>query len=266
MTMPAELGGYPFICNLRDTISREVCFTGYYEPQETAIVRSILRPGMNFVDVGANWGYFTLLSASLVGVNGRVLSLEPDPRLYAMLSENVTRSRLDHVTPLQLAAADQGGKRLLAGYKENSENFGISRIIGTSNGQDNEFQVTCDSIDHVLDQHHMESVDLMKMDIEGGEAFAISGLRDSLRNERVKRLLLELHPVELVQHGNSAANIIETLQGAGYQAWTIDHSLAATRSAAYQTAVNAAKFLRPLNMRDQLDAWPHQLWLAPGIQ
>src|SRR5579862_7639716 len=93
MSMPAELGGYQFTCNLRDTISREVCFTGYYEPQETAIVRSILRPGMNFVDVGANWGYFTLLSASLVGANGRVLSLEPDPRLFLMLSENVRRSR-----------------------------------------------------------------------------------------------------------------------------------------------------------------------------
>lgn len=93
MPMRTELGGYTFVCNLRDSISREVCFTGYYEPQETALVRSILRPGMNFVDVGANWGYFTLLAASLVGERGRVLSLEPDPRLFRKLSGNITRSR-----------------------------------------------------------------------------------------------------------------------------------------------------------------------------
>ena len=109
MRMPDDVGGYPFRCDLRDIISREVCFTGTYEPQETTLVRAILRPGMTFVDVGANWGYFTLLAASLVGTTGRVLSLEPDPRLFSILQENVGRSGLDHVTPLQLAAAHQAG-------------------------------------------------------------------------------------------------------------------------------------------------------------
>jgi FkbM family methyltransferase len=252
MPMRRELGGHAFICNLRDSISREVCFTGYYEPQETAIVRSILRPGMNFVDVGANWGYFTLLSASLVGEKGRVLSLEPDPRLFPMLCENIARSGLDHVTALQLAAADKARKRILAGYQENNDNFGISRIVSASNGHDYEFQVETDSLDHVLAQHHLESVDLMKMDIEGAEAFAISGLGDSLRNTRVKRLLLELHPVQLAEHGSDIAKLIQTLHAAGYRAWTIDHSLAATRYAAYETRVNVAELLRSLSMSDHL--------------
>src|SRR5262249_13205461 len=90
--MPEDLGGDSFECDLRDAISREVCFTGRYEPQETALVRSILRPGMSFVDVGANWGYFTLLAAHLVGKGGRVISLEPDPRLFPILQRNVTRN------------------------------------------------------------------------------------------------------------------------------------------------------------------------------
>jgi predicted methyltransferase len=49
-------------------------------PQETALVRRLLNPGMTFVDVGANRGYFTLLGASLVGPAGRVVSVEADPR------------------------------------------------------------------------------------------------------------------------------------------------------------------------------------------
>src|SRR6266566_1848196 len=104
MHLPEEVGGYSFRCDLRDTISREVCFTGRYEPQETALGRSTWRPGMSFVDVGANWGYFTLLAASLVGTNGRVLSLEPDPRLFSILRDNIVRSGLNQVTALQLAA------------------------------------------------------------------------------------------------------------------------------------------------------------------
>src|SRR5438309_3356841 len=50
----ATLGSFTFQCDLRDQIAREVCFTGCYEPQETAIVQHLLSPGMVFVDVGAN--------------------------------------------------------------------------------------------------------------------------------------------------------------------------------------------------------------------
>jgi len=70
MSMPSEMGGFTFLCDLRDAISREVCFVGRYEPLETSIVESILRPGMVFIDVGANWGYFTLFAAHLVGKGG----------------------------------------------------------------------------------------------------------------------------------------------------------------------------------------------------
>jgi hypothetical protein len=89
--LPSDLGGAAFVCDLQDTISREVCFTGRYEPQETQLALRLLKPGMSVVDVGANWGYFSLVSAHCVGPTGRVLSLEPHPRLSSMLAENVVR-------------------------------------------------------------------------------------------------------------------------------------------------------------------------------
>ena len=266
MNMPEEMGGYLFSCDLRDTISREVCFTGRYEPQETALVRSILRPGMSFVDVGANWGYFTLLAASLVGSNGRVLSLEPDPRLFSILQENVTRGGLDQVTVLQLAAANEPGTLTLAGYTEDGGNFGISRIAAGANRQGRVFQVSSDSLDHILDQQGLSHVDLMKMDIEGAEAFAIAGLEESMTKGKVKRLLLELHPNEVAEYGSTISAVIEKLQSAGYRAWTIDHSPTTTREAAYQKEINVKALLRPLDSSGEYDAWPHQLWLAPGIE
>jgi hypothetical protein len=54
--MPADAGGLLFRCDLRDLMMREVCFTGRYEPQETALLKALLGPGLTFVDVGANWG------------------------------------------------------------------------------------------------------------------------------------------------------------------------------------------------------------------
>jgi FkbM family methyltransferase len=265
MRLPSDLGGYFFHCDLRDTISREVCFTGRYEPQETALVRAILRPGMTFVDVGANWGYFTLLAATLVGPNGRVISIEPDPRLFSILEANVTSALLEQVTLTQLAAANEAGTLRLVGYSETGGNFGISRIAAESDEAEQVFQVKSDSLDHVLERQAVLSVDLMKMDIEGAEVFAIPGLEQSLAARKIKRLLLELHPIQLAEHGSTAWAVIEKLQSAGYRAWTIDHSPTATREASYKKEINVHALLRPFDSSSQYDAWPHQLWLAPGI-
>src|SRR5262245_56459678 len=69
-------GQLRFECDLRNSLAREVFFTGQYEPQETVIVRSLLAPGETFVDVGAHWGYFSLLAAQRVGPTGRVIAIE----------------------------------------------------------------------------------------------------------------------------------------------------------------------------------------------
>src|SRR5688572_26355884 len=175
--MPKRLGGYAFTCDLRDVISREVCFTGGYEPQETALVRAILRSGASFVDVGANWGYFTLLASHLVGPQGRVLSLEPHPRLYARLQENLLRNHISHVKALPIAAADKPGRLTLAGYDENAGNFGLSSLGHRPKTPSQSFQVKSDSLDRILDAQRLDAVDLMKMDIEGAEAFALAGLK-----------------------------------------------------------------------------------------
>jgi len=50
---------------------------GCFEPNETAFLASVLRPGMIFVDVGANIGLYTLLAAHLVAPGGTVVAVEP---------------------------------------------------------------------------------------------------------------------------------------------------------------------------------------------
>ena len=259
-----ELGGYSFKCDLRDAICREVCFTGRYEPQETALARGILRPGMCFLDVGANWGYFTLLAAHLVGKGGRVISLEPDPRLFSILLDNLTRNELDQAIALPHAAADSQGVLLLAGYRESGGNFGVSRVIANQPFEDACFQVLSDSLDSVLDEQGIDSVDLMKMDIEGAEALAVKGMSKSLAKKKIKHLLLELHPQQLLDQGSCADAAVEILRAVDYTGFTINHSAPVTRRWAYGQELNLWSLLRPFDPAEDLDAWPHQLWIAPG--
>src|SRR5437588_835666 len=64
----------------------------------------------------ANWGYFTLLAAHLASESGSVLALEPDPRLFQALWDNIRRNDLGQVAALELAAADQAGAIISRGY------------------------------------------------------------------------------------------------------------------------------------------------------
>lgn len=264
MRMSGKLGGYSFRCDLRDTISREVCFAGCYEPQETALVRAVLRPGMCFVDVGANWGYFSLMAAYLVGETGRVISLEPDPRLFSKLRENLAANHLEQVTALPIAAAGSRGSLTMLSYNEDGGNFGMSQVVARLPASETCFRVSANSLDSILSQQKIGPIDLLKMDIEGAEAMAIAGLWKSLSARRIKFLLLELHPTALLDQGSSTQAVVEILRTAQYTGFSIDHSSSATHRSAYGRVRDLRSLLKPFGPADHLDAWPHQLWLAPG--
>jgi FkbM family methyltransferase len=262
--MPERVGGLTFQCDLRDAIARDVCFTGLYEPQETALVTLILAPGMTFVDVGAHWGYFTLMAAARVGLAGRVISLEPDPRSFARLRSNVEHNRLSRVHVLPVAAADVEATVSLRGYEEGAENCGVSRVVAEVRATGPAFQVAARPLDDIARELGVDRVDLMKMDVEGGEATAISGMRGLLAARSVRRLLLELHPQALAEGGLTLEDVYGPLRRAGYQGFTIDHSPATTRRLAYGRRGDGRSLLTPVVPGQPLDAWPHQLWLAPG--
>lgn len=261
---PAELGRFTFLCDLRDSICREVCFTGRYEPQETALVKALLQPGMTFLDVGANWGYFSLLGAFLAGPSGRVISLEPEPRLFACLEKNAARNGFAQIRCLSLAAADREGSLQFAGFSDDQSNWGISRLVARDAAPASTFAVPTQSLDRLLDELGVASVDLLKMDIEGAEGFALAGLERTLREQRVSRLLLELHPAELKSHGQTVADVVAPLRALGYTGWGIAHNAQDTRKAAYARQLDVQELLRPFS-EEELGAWPHTLWVRPGL-
>jgi FkbM family methyltransferase len=261
--LPADAGGYAFACDLRDHIARDVFVTGAYAPQETALLRAILRPGATFVDVGANWGYFTLLAAHLVGDTGRVLALEPDPRMHRLLATNVAENGLRQVTALAAAASDRTERRTLSGFDASGENWGVSSLVAAGEGP--RFEVETRRMDDVTDELGVDAIDLLKMDIEGAEVMALRGMARGLAAGRYRRVLVELHPSLHPRGAALAADVAELFARAGYRGWTVDYAPETTRRLAYGRAADAASLLRPVDASDST-AWPHQLWAAPGVE
>jgi FkbM family methyltransferase len=249
-----------FECDLRNSLAREVFFTGCYEPPETKLIRRLVDPMGTFVDVGAHWGYYSLIMAEHVGSMGRVVAIEADPRIYAILERNVAMNNLPQVQPVHAAVAAVSGRLSLIGYDEHNNNWGTSRIAGGSEASSASYEVPALSLDDLLDESGLDAVDLVKMDIEGAEALALAGMSAGLRRGRYRRLLLELHPVQLAERDTNPAAIIEGLLEMGYRAWVIAHSAEDVRRAAYSHQQAVDSFRRPLQWPEALDAWPHLIF------
>jgi FkbM family methyltransferase len=76
-----------------EVVSVAIARYSFHESELTNIVIECVKPGMTFFDIGAHFGYFTLLAAHLVGEGGSVHAFDPTPSTFAILSENAAARR-----------------------------------------------------------------------------------------------------------------------------------------------------------------------------
>lgn len=263
--LPPELGGARFWCDLGDEIARDACLAGGYEPQVSQVFTQLLTPGMTVVDTGANWGYFSLVAAALVGDSGTVLALEPDPRMFDLLQRNLRLNAFSRVHALPVAGGAARGVLLLEGYREGAGNRGTSHIrTGGEGAGAGLVRVPSAPLDALAAEHGLTTVDVIKIDVEGAEDAVLAGMREGLRAHRFTRVLIELHPALLAERGVTPDACCAPLLEAGYRGWTFDHTPAALRRAAYTGPQAIERLLRPSDRVPAGDPWPHMLWTIPG--
>lgn len=255
--LAGDAGGARFACDMGDQISREVCLTGLYEPPVTRVFQHHLPSGGTALDLGANWGYFSLLAAASAGPGGTVLALEPDPRQFDALSGNVAMNGFRQVSPLQVAASAAEGRVSLVGYDEAGTNRGVSRIADAA-APGRRFDVRATSVDALTAA--IPRVDIVKIDVEGAEDAVLDGMRDGLSARRYRALVIELHPDILRSKSVDPATCVTRMAGYGYRGWTIDLGPDAYRRA-LDPAVAVDSLLLPLDRWGDTP-WPHLLWLC----
>ncbi len=212
----------PWLDGLRLTLypgnetSGSIFITGLYEPNEFCLLSRILKPGMTFVDVGANMGLYTLYAARRVGDTGRVLAIEPSRREVAILKSNVEINQLKNVTILQLAVSDQVGEveLLVAGTRNSGHN--TLGAFGYNTPLDHRENVEAQRLDQIVQAEGLQRIHVIKMDIEGAELAALRGAVDTLDRDH-PLLLLELSD-RLLQHQRSgSADVLSLLAQLGYR-------------------------------------------------
>jgi FkbM family methyltransferase len=163
--------GLVFLANPTIPVDWHITFFGTYEPEIRTIFRAVLQSGGICVDIGANVGWHTLLMASLVGANGRVLAVEANPAMLKRLQDNLGANRLSQVEVVPFAMTEAEGEVEFYAPDASDPVSGTGRVIGTPSeataGQT--IRVQGRRLDTIIAATQIERLDLIKIDVEGFE-------------------------------------------------------------------------------------------------
>jgi len=207
-----EHDGHTIFLDDRDSLRLSV--RGYFEPFQTELVKSMVKPRAIVVDVGANIGYYTLILARLVGPEGRVFAFEPDPENFALLKKNIETNGYDNVILVQKAVSNVTGPMKL--FKEKTKNTSAS--IWQMPHSRSQVTIEATTLDDFLDAYpeYAESISLIKMDIEGAEGLALQGMIRTLERNRSVAITSEIHGVGLEACGTPVGEYIRRWQELGF--------------------------------------------------
>jgi len=169
----------------------ERCFW-LYEPEKTRAVQNFLQPGGTFVDVGGNKGDFALLAAKTAGPKGKVVCVEPEPENFSWITRSVKLNGYDNIQLCNVALSDHEGEAALhLGAKS-----GFHTLLSGAPERDHGFvMVKTRTLDGLLRESKTDSVNILKIDVEGAELQVLRGAVETIRANPQLIIFLDLHPV-----------------------------------------------------------------------
>ena len=202
---------------------------GLWESHVTAWMHETLRDGHVFVDVGANVGYFTLLGGRLVGASGRVVAVEAHPGLVDILRRNVAMNGFHGRIKVWHRAAWSEATTL--DFHERVH-FSANSSVGRSDGDaladladsENVVRVEAARLDDLVQD--LPRVDVVKVDVEGSEVQAFTGMEQTLRANPAAVVLFEWSPAQIQQVGRSPSELLDLLGGHGLRFRLLEDNLA----------------------------------------
>lgn len=208
--------GFKFNADLADWLGQYVYLNGVYEPPTAQLFVELIQPGNTVLDVGANVGFFSLLSAAMVGAEGRVFAFEPVPAVKHSLVSNIAINNYYNITVVPKAASDCAA--MLTIYEGPEGHKGVSSLRPIESASQS-LTIAAVAIDDMAQE--IGTVDFIKIDVEGAELLALKGMQGIVNRDR-PLLIIEFTDAYLKSFGHTAKQMAEWLQIYGYQLYRIE--------------------------------------------
>jgi FkbM family methyltransferase len=170
-----------------------------FEPQITKYFLSVINEGDTVYDVGSWIGYYSILAAAAKA--GEVVAIEIDSENIERLAENAKLNNFENITIIQVAASNKKGLNRV----DVSKSSMMRRVA-----KEGSVVVDTDTIDNIA-----KKIDVMIMDIEGNELFALEGMQQLLESKALSHLIIEVHP-HMIPAPYSDEDLLSLLEAHGY--------------------------------------------------
>jgi FkbM family methyltransferase len=221
---------------------RHLFLYGVMDESELWVWQSALKKGDVVIDGGANWGYWSLVASKLIGKEGRVFAFEPVPSTIRALQRNIRASGTQNVQILEYALGEEE-RTIKIHLADNDPILGHSSI---ERGRDLNWlrTIECRSqrLDFFLADKNIHPR-LIKLDIEGGELFALKGASQTLQSYP--------QPVICFEWNRPAAEAV------GYRPEDIESFL---QKLGYELYLATNKEMKPFLERRDISEWSPMVW------
>jgi len=213
-------GNAKFVCYLSEHMGSQIFLRGSYSQYILQAVEKALKPDSIFVDVGANQGEFSIAAGRLL-TEGRVVAIEPVSEWARRLQYNVRLNGLENITVLQVALGAKAESRPIYNravprFIDGTHHDGLTSLFPSAQRTLVVEHVQVERWDDIMSRIGISKVDVMKLDIEGGEWYALQGAQQTL--ERFRPILFfELETEHCRNAGYEAEDFLRWLVQLGYR-------------------------------------------------
>jgi FkbM family methyltransferase len=220
-----ERDGNWVLCQTSDAIFRldstkyldqQILNYGFFEKDSINWVKKLVKPGMVTVDVGANFGYYTMLLSKFSGSTGKVIAFEPLSTFYDRL---LYHAKINNCTNVVLV------KEGLSSQAEQLTIF-LNQDTATLHWPANEpppevpiQQISLITLDDYVSKNDVTHIDFIKVDIDGHEPHFLKGAENSL-SKFEPIILMEFAHLNLLASGSGSDHLAHQLCALGYELYS----------------------------------------------
>jgi FkbM family methyltransferase len=212
-----EIDGFKYFTDEADSLG--LVSNKIFEPETLSVLKKLTKPGFRVLDIGANIGFFTIQLSKMIGPEGFLIAIEPQKDNFQLLEKNVIANNLNNVRLCNVAVGKAEG---IASLYLSDWNGGMHRLYESVCCTDELESVKLTTVDALVSN---DRIDLIKIDIEGYEFFALEGAKKCLQQNKNIKIVAEYCALTSIEAGASPLAMLEYMESLGFSAYTLDGNL-----------------------------------------